>query len=309
VTEKRRWPSALFSSWRPLLGVVLLVVVLWRIGPDELVRALRALPASVAVPAAVLAIVPPICHAWRWRRLLALAAAPVPLREAVRVTVAASVANYLLPAFGWAPAKVLTARQWLGVGARQALPTLVIEQVLDLAVLAGLAIVGFAGVKVATGSLLLPASAQKPAVLVPVVLLASALVAMRSDRLRRFVAEAIAVGWGVVRVLWHDPVVWLATAGRWSAELTLLALLVYAARLPLDWRGLAFLLGVPGIVGVLSPIPGGLGVREATGVLLARWVGWSPVTIAAVLAGQRLATLAGLGVVGIAASLVRRTHP
>jgi uncharacterized membrane protein YbhN (UPF0104 family) len=279
------------------------------LGPAELGRALGAIPVPVLVPAAALATLLPLCHAWRWRRLLEIADQRVPLLEAIRVTVAASAANYLVPAFGWAPAKVVATRQWLGIGVRRTLPTLVIEQALDLAMLASCVLVGFWQIR--------------PTVVVPITLVSfrvrsvlgmlmlagvagAGLAAALSVRVRKFGLEVVTVVYGVLRETWRDPIVWLATTGRWSAELLVLALLVAAARLPVDWGALFVLLGGPGIVGALSPIPGGLGIREATGVLLARWLGWDPVVVGAVLAWQRVVTLIGLGAVGVVTSIARR---
>ncbi|MCX2727427.1 lysylphosphatidylglycerol synthase transmembrane domain-containing protein [Thermomicrobium sp. 4228-Ro] len=296
-------------AWRLAAGVAILALLLWRLGPAELGRALGAMPVSVLLPAAALATLLPLCHAWRWRRLLEIADQRVPLLEAIRVTVAASAANYLVPAFGWAPAKVVATRQWLGIGVRRALPTLVIEQALDLAVLASCALVGFWQIRPTVVVPITLVSFRTRSVLGMLVLAGVAgagLAAALSARVRKFGLEVVTVGYGVLRETWRDPVVWLATVGRWGVELLVLAWLVAAARLPVDWGGLFVLLGGPGIVGALSPIPGGLGIREATGVLLARWLGWDPVVVGAVLAWQRLVTLTGLGAAGVVTSIARR---
>jgi len=305
VSTGQRWSRV----GRLAAGVVLLVLLLWRLGPAELGRALGTMPLAVLLPSAVLATLLPLCHAWRWRRLLEIAGQRVPLLEAIRVTVAASAANYLVPAFGWAPAKVVATRQWLGIGVRRALPTVVIEHALDLAMLASCALVGFWQIRptAVVPITLLPFRARSMlGMLVLAGVAGAGLAAVLSGRVRKFGFEVLTVGYGVLRETWRDPVVWLATIGRWSAELLVLALLVAAVQLPLDWGALFVLLGGPGIVGALSPIPGGLGIREATGVLLAHWLGWDPVGVGAVLAWQRVATLTGLGAVGVMASIVRR---
>jgi len=305
-TERFRSPA-----WRLLAGIVLLALVLWRLGPAEVLRATRAMSVDVLVPALLLAMLPPLCHAWRWHRLLETVQQRIPFLDAVRVTVAASTANYLLPAFGWAPAKVVTSRRWLGIGVERSLPTLVIEQALDLGVLAFCAAIGLWRSGSVPRALVSASFFRERSVLGILVLAGVAgavLVAALSARVRRFGRGVMTSGQRIVRVAWRDPVVWSTTSGRWGAELLLLALLVHAAQLPFGWGDLLVLLGAPGIVGALSPIPGGLGVREATGVLLAGWLAWDPPTVGAVLAWQRLMTVLGLGLVGVGTSLVRRAQ-
>ncbi|MCX7622679.1 MAG: flippase-like domain-containing protein [Thermomicrobium sp.] len=297
------------ARWRPLAGVLPLAAVVWRLGPDELLAASTGMSLVLLLLATLLATVPPLCYAWRWQRLLAVADAPVSLPEAVRVTVASSAANYLVPAFGWAPAKVLATRRWLGIGVRRTLPTLVVEQALDLGALLGLAVVGLAGsplerLRSASAPLVRPLPLLALGFTVAFVLLA--LVLSFSERARRWGRDRGVVGLRAVRDFARDPAVWLATLGRWGAELALVALLVEGAGARLGWRDLCVLLSAPSLVGLLSPIPGGLGVREAAGVLLARWAGWDPVTIGAALAWQRIVALAGLGLVGLASDMVRR---
>jgi hypothetical protein len=119
-----------------LVGIGLLTAVVWRLGLTTFLQALGELPLGVLPLAVAIGAVPPVCYAWRWRRILELADQPISLVEALRVTVAATTANYLVPAFGWAPAKIALTRRWLRMGVTQTVPSVVLEQLIDLTVLA-----------------------------------------------------------------------------------------------------------------------------------------------------------------------------
>ncbi|MCS7050858.1 MAG: lysylphosphatidylglycerol synthase domain-containing protein, partial [Thermomicrobium sp.] len=112
--------------------------------------------------------------------------------------------------------------------------------------------------------------------------------------------------WVVVGRVSRDPVVWAATAGRWGAEFLLLTLLVQASGLSLSASAIVTLIGVSSFIGLVAPVPGGLGAREAAGVVLATAYGWSPVGVGAVLVWYRIAAVIGLAVVGVGSALAWR---
>jgi uncharacterized membrane protein YbhN (UPF0104 family) len=64
--------------------------------------------------------------------------------------------------------------------------------------------------------------------------------------------------------------------------------------LQIGWAGLIVLLAVPALAGALVPIPGGIGIREASGVAIAAWLGIDPAVAGAILVWHRAVTLLGL---------------
>ncbi|MCM8745175.1 flippase-like domain-containing protein [Thermomicrobium sp. CFH 73360] len=309
MTQTARRRRTLQRSWRLLVGVTLVAVVIWRLGPRQLFTALTTVSPVVLLPAMMVGCLPPVFHAWRWRRLLEISEERVSILDAVRVTVAASVANYALPAFGWAPAKVVATKRWLGIQATSSVPTVLIEHALDSAVLLFLGFTGLValGVPVRVLTVNLPNDTQGWFVVFGATAFGLAVAALAGLRWgSRLVVTSVRQGYRVVRTLWRDPVVWIATVGRWGAEFVLLAILTWATGLHLPVAALLVLLGLPGILGLLAPVPGGLGIREATGVVLATALGLGAVGVVAVLTWQRLAALAGLAIVGVASSFVRR---
>ncbi|MFN3337577.1 MAG: lysylphosphatidylglycerol synthase transmembrane domain-containing protein, partial [Thermomicrobium sp.] len=135
MTQTAHARKTIRHHWRLLAGIALVALVFWRLGPHQVFTALTTLSPFALVPAVMVGCLPPVFHAWRWRRLLEISEGRVSILDAVRVTVAASVANYALPAFGWAPAKVVATRRWLGIQAASSVPTVLIEQALDSMVL------------------------------------------------------------------------------------------------------------------------------------------------------------------------------
>ena len=292
-----------------LVGIGLLTAVVWRLGLTTFLQALGELPLGVLPLAVAIGAVPPVCYAWRWRRILELADQPISLVEALRVTVAATTANYLVPAFGWAPAKIVLARRWLRMGVTQTVPSVVLEQLIDLTVLAvlggsGLVLIGKLPIPLRSGTF-----AVFAAVVVAVVLLLGVLGSVvRRGRLTRM-RRLLSVSWLFVATMLGDPLVWSATAGRWAAELFVLGLLAALSGLQIGWAGLIVLLALPALVGALVPIPGGIGIREASGVAIAAWLGIDPAVAGAILVWHRAVTLLGLAGVGVVSAVAGEARP
>lgn len=303
-----RWCSARVvksaGAWRILLGSLILAVVVWRIGPSLLVREFLAVPWWVITVALPLGSLLPLCYAWRWQRLLQVSGMSIPFGDALRVTVAASLGNYVLPAFGWVPTKVAVTRQWLGVGLGHSIPTVVLEQAIDLAVVTTFGVTGLLRSGLLLGGIAeVPDLAQRALFLAVVAGMGVSLTLtlfLWSPKRRKawyWLVQLLSLVWS----LRSDWQVWSATVSRWFVEFLLLLLLAWSNRLQLGFAHVLIFLGVPGLIGLVAPVPGGLGVREGTGVSLAYFLGFSPAAVAAVLTWQRLVSVLGLGIAGIVA--------
>jgi len=287
------------------IGAALLALLVWRVGPRGFWEALASLPLLLVPVLAVLGIVPPVSYARRWRRILQCWGAEVTGWEALRVTVAASLANYALPVFGWAPAKMLAGWRWLGIGPRRVAVSLLLEQGLDVLALGLLAIVA---------SLALAASGR--AEVLPVLPGLGGWVLIAGVLSGVVVVSAVVFGYRKWRAQVVQLVQELTVAGdravlgwtvlRWLAEAVILASLLVALGVPVDPRFVVLLLALPALAGLLVPVPGGLGVREATVIGLGALVGMDPVRLGAVAAWHRMALLLGLALAGCSILMGRR---
>lgn len=302
--------AARHAGWLVAGLVLLALVVLWA-GRSGLTLAApwRTSPALLLL-ALVPSTIAPIVHAWRWQRMLLVLDQGLPLRAALRATVAATLVNYTVPGYAWAPVKGLVARQAYGVALTRSAPTLAVEQALDAAALA---------LGAGLGLLLMPglaaqAQLQPPRGVFWLVLPAgAALVALAAlRRSGRFDAHLAALRSSGRQLLGSRALYpWLAslTLARLVCDLVSFRLVAATLGLRLDPAQLLLLASLPALAGLAVPIPGGLGIREggvvAIGTLLGLPVG--PLAGAALL--HRAALLAGLPLALIICSIAPRSRP
>jgi uncharacterized membrane protein YbhN (UPF0104 family) len=289
---------------------LLALVVLWAGWSGLTLAALQEASPALLLLALLPAAVAPVVHAWRWQRMLLVLDQVMPLRAALRATVAATLANYAVPGYAWAPVKGLVARQAYGVALTRSAPTLAVEQALDAAALA---------LGVGLGLLLMPGLAvraqfQPPRDVFWLVLPAgAALVALpalrRSGRFNAHLAALRSSGRQLLGSRALHP--WLAslTLARLVCDLVSFWLVAAALGQRLDPAQLLLLASLPPLAGLVTPIPGGLGVREggvvAVGTLLGLPAG--PLAGAALL--HRTVLLAGLPLALVTCSIAPRSRP
>lgn len=289
---------------------LLALVVLWAGRSGLALAALQGASPALLLPALLPAAAAPVAHAWRWQRMLLALDQALPLRAALRATVAATIANYAVPGYAWAPVKGLVARQAYGVGLPRSAPTLAVEQALD----AGALILGGG-----LGLLLMPGLAAQAQFQPPKGMLwlglpaGAALIALAAlRRSGRFVTHLAALRSSSRQLLGSRALYpWLAslTLARLVCDLVSFWLVAAALGLRLDPAQLLLLASLPALAGLAVPIPGGLGVREggvvAVGTLLGLPAG--PLAEAALL--HRAVLLAGLPLALITFSIAPRSRP
>ncbi len=298
-------------AWRVawlLGGLGLIAVVVLQVTRSGLALATLQVANPVLLLLALLpASVAPVAHAWRWKRMLLVLGQTLPLRSALGATVAATVANYAAPGYAWAPVKGLVARQAYGVGLLRSAPTLVIEQALDAAMLVVGAGFGFVLAPGLVGgwSLRPPFAALGVAVLVGAAL--AALVVGGRRRHPRF-SVLRSSGYQLLRARSLYP--WLASLSllRWVADLASFWLVAAALGLRLEFGRLLVLTNLPALAGMVSPVPGGLGIREGSVLAAGSALGLSAGTLALVALLHRTVLLAGLPLALVVSSLVSRSR-
>lgn len=286
--ERRRW-SLIALVWGPIILVVLAVLASGEasrvgdaLGAARLPLVIALLPIGLALP---------LVHARRWQLMLASIGESVGLRDAIEMTVTASMVNYAIPGYSGSPTKGALVRQFHGVGFRRSIPTLAAEQVLDVFALAVGSVVGVA-LALAGGADLSGLTDRSAAESIGVVLVAAAVIlsvlAVLLRRYGRGFAEALLE---TTRLLVRDrqlrlPLTWL-TLAYWA--LNVLAIWAAAEAVGITLHPVALLLisNVPLLLGLLSPLPGGIGVREGAMTVIAGALSISATGILAAAVIQR----------------------
>lgn len=284
--SRPRWRSLLLV-WGPLTVALLALVASGQAG--AVARAIGDARVGPLLALLGVGVALPVVHARRWQTMLRSVAADVPLPHAVEMTVTASLVNYAVPGYAGSPVKGVLARQLHDVGFGRSLPTLAAEQVLDAAALtlgaaAGLALAGPSALAW-VGELDGP---SWPAVLTGGAVAlggvgAAVLVVRRYAA--RFVERVLASG----RMLAADRGRWvpvlLLTVAYWGLNIAAVWLGARAVGLTLGPVALLLLANVPLLVGLASPLPGGLGLREGAMAGIAGVIG---VPVAAIVAAAVL---------------------
>lgn len=123
------------------ISVLLLGLLLWHVSLPDLLANLRRTHWGLFAVALVLFIPQTLAIAWRWKQLVA-PFAPLPLAESVRLVLAGSTMNLVLPGKmgdltkGWFLAKQGAVSKPLGLG------VVVFEKMLDVAALAAFMLIG-----------------------------------------------------------------------------------------------------------------------------------------------------------------------
>jgi uncharacterized membrane protein YbhN (UPF0104 family) len=242
------------------------------------------------LPLLLIGLALPVVHARRWQIMLRSLGHDLPLDSALDLTISSTMINYAAPGYLWSPAKGLMARQLYGIGLARSVPTLAVEQVLDaLALVVGTAVGLLLAGPAISHSLVDHLRTPSPWAVVATVLfivlgaLAASLIAWRYGR--RFSATALEAG----RLLARDsslrvPVLGL-TAGRWLLDTAAIWLAAKAAGVSLGIAGLILMSNLPLLIGLLSPMPGGIGFREGA---MAGVAGVLAISVSAILAAAIL---------------------
>lgn len=295
-TRRHRWIAAALL-WMP---VALGLAVLAATGEaGAVVKALSGTQPAWLAGLLLIGLLLPVVHARRWRALLRAVRADVPLLEAIDMTVSASLMNYALPGYVGSPTKGILTRQLHGVGLGRSAPTLAVEQVLDALSLTigaaiGLLLVGPAGLGWVRHAL----DRSTMVALIGAVLMLGAvgvaafLVGRRHGR--RFITALAESS----RMLASDRSqrgrILLLTFTYWLLGLSSVWIAAAAVGLRLGPPSLLLVGNLPMLLGLLSPVPGGVGLREAAMAATAGAIGVPVAGIVAAAVLQRAILVAAL---------------
>lgn len=250
----------------------------------------------------------------RWHALARMAGGSVPAATAAEVFLTSVVVNYAAPIGLAVPTRAALSKRDLGLSVSASGAVVLWEALLDLGILAA---VGLLWILLGGGEALAAVAAEgrdwalAAAVLVALVTIGAAAIVVFSrrvrERARRFGGEALALP------LRRPIPALLALALSlvfWALQAAILRLLLegFGAGTPSPTLVLG-LLGWPTFIGMISPVPGGAGVREALMVAVA---GLARVDGAAVLLAAlayRVTLFVTLPFVFLAARGWRALHP
>lgn len=308
-SPERRLARGVGVAW---IGAALglLVVVLVQAIPSG--RAL-ANTGSVNLSPLLLALLPacaaPVAHAWRWAQMLATLGERLALGPALRATIVATLANYAVPGYAWAPVKGLVARRVYGIGLVRSAPTLVLEQGLDVVMLVAGTALGFLLMPGMAGQWRPWLPSHRPTIVLLAFAALLALMVVRHSERWRYALGMVRLNWQ--RLLGSRPLYpWLVglTVLRWAADLASFWLVASALGLDLSLARLLVLVNLPAVAGVVAPVPGGLGVREGSVLAVGSALGLGGGSLALAALVHRIVLLAGLPLAFLLTLLLPRSR-
>jgi glycosyltransferase 2 family protein len=301
--------ARLLFQWS--IPVVLLAAFVWTGQFGESMSTLRELQLVWTVPLVLVGIALPVSHAWRWCFLLKRTGSNLPLPAATRITALSSLLNYAAPGFLGAPAKAIFARNERKIEISRSLPTLIAEQLLDAALLllAGTLAIIIAGpivIELVTNSLRFELQIWTIVAVAGACLLLVVLWLL----IRRVLPNFLSATANATRTLLstRDSIrpIGALTATRWLLDMLAIAIASAAVGLRLGLVDILLLANLALLAGMIAPVPGGLGVREAVMVAIAGVIGVTAPAIVAVSIVHRAGLAFGLLVVLIAGRLLDR---
>jgi glycosyltransferase 2 family protein len=294
-----------------LVPIVIIAIFLLTGQLDSAIHALAEVSPVWAIPLVIVGVALPMSHAWRWCFLLERSGARIRLVASARITSLASLINYAAPGFLGAPTKAILARNGHQIPISRSIPTLAIEQVLDAA---ALALAGFVSVLIA-GPLVVDAMSSAISrddtiimVIGAIAVTAALFVALVIGRrmLPAFMAALREATTASIQSSAHRTPIALLTLTRWVLDMVAVGIASVAVGLRLGVFEILLLANLSLLAGLIAPVPGGLGVREAVMASIAGVIGVSIPAILALSVLHRAGLAIGLPIVIVASRLFDR---
>ncbi len=280
-----------------LVGLVVATGLLWLTGVladtwDGLANA-KPLPLVLVV---VVGMTLPLVHAWRWQIVMRSLDISLTLGEACDITVSSALVNYASPGFVGASAKAVLANQTRSVPYSASALSIGFEHSLDLGLMATSAtivilIIGPSAFRDAASPLEELASAGVIIIALAVVAIGMAL-AWRLGALtylRSLGSSARQLGSRV-----NPLTIGSLTLLYWFLQIVVSGLMFWALGINFKVINVLAVVTVPGLAGMVAPLPGGVGVREAVTVALTTVTGVGAATLVTLAIVQRVLLVASL---------------
>jgi uncharacterized membrane protein YbhN (UPF0104 family) len=271
-----------------LVSLGLALALVWKQGRSaEIIADLRRIDPAFIGGVLALYAVGPVLQCVRWDALARMVGAPSRLRKAAELFLTSVIVNYAAPIGLAVPTRAALTKRDLGLSAGASGAVVIWEALLDVACLGALAVVwlAFGDLDVLHDVVRDGREAGIAGAVVFAGVAAVALILWRSSGARRRVKDGLAkLGRFPIQEPRRAAEALLLTIGYWAVQAVVFWLLLGALGVRADAMLVIGLIGLPVLVGMLSPLPGGAGVREAlmVGVARAQGVDATAVLVAAV---------------------------
>ena len=279
------------------IGIVVALGALWFSGVlDDAwdgVRTAKPLPLVLVV---LIGMASPLVHAWRWKVVMQSLDVDLSIGEACDITVSSSLVNYASPGFVGASAKAVLANQTRSVPYSSSALSIGFEHTLDLslmAISAGLVILIIGPEAFREAATPLESLASIGFLIIALVVIAIAVgLAWKLGALhylRRMASSARQLGVKVNRLA-----VGFLTFLYWFLQVVVGGLMFWALGIDFNPIDVLAIVTVPSVAGMLAPLPGGVGVKEAVTVALTTVTGIGAATLITLALVQRVLLVASL---------------
>ncbi|HEU5430583.1 MAG TPA: lysylphosphatidylglycerol synthase transmembrane domain-containing protein [Thermomicrobiales bacterium] len=271
-----------------LVSLGLALALVWKQGrSSEIVADLRRIDPAFIVGVLAIYAIGPALQCVRWDALARMVGAPSRLQKAAELFLTSVIVNYAAPIGLAVPTRAALTKRDLGLSTGASGAVVVWEALLDMACLGALALVwlAFGDLDVLHDVGRNGREAEAVGIVAVAGAAIVALILWRSPRARRRLKDGFAsLGRFPLQRPRRAAEAALLSVGYWLLQGVVLWMLLGALGVRADAMLVIGLLGLPVLAGMLSPLPGGAGVREAlmVGVARAQGVDATAVLVAAV---------------------------
>jgi len=295
VVPRRRWFSPILAVPTPVIfgvAAALAVLLLWRQGGlVEIMDSLRDVHPGRVVAILVVYAGSILLLGVRWHALVRMAGGDPPWTSSAEVFLTSVIVNYAAPIGLAVPTRAALTIRDLGLSPSQSGAVVGWEVALDLV---ALSLISAAWLIVGGSDLVQTMTVDGRVLLLAALLGAIGAVAMyfatRSAAIRSRIAPL--AGRMLSSPVEHPVLALVAvvlTGGFWSTQVGIMAALLALFGTSVSLQLLLGVMGVPVLVGMLSPVPGGAGVREALMAAAARLGGTPAGSVVLAAVAYRLA--------------------
>ncbi len=259
----------------------------------QTMRSAKPLPLLLVV---VTGMTLPIVHALRWRVVMRSMDVEILPSDAADITVSSSLLNYASPGFVGASAKAILANRTQQAPFRATALSIAFEHSLDLTLMvissaAAILILGPSRFRDALEPLERYANVAT-AIVSLIVLLIVTLVVLKYG-LWRYVQNAFRTVVTIGRRVDTRQVALLSLI-YWLLQVVVGLLLFWSLSLPLNPVNIVAIVTIPTLAGMLAPVPGGVGVREAATLALTTVTGVGATALLSLAILQRVLLIGSL---------------
>lgn len=295
MTAKRQSRFAVpIAFWA---GLVAAAAVLWLTGIfNDAWSSLASAQLAVLILVVLVATALPLIHAMRWRLVMSSLGNRLTAAEAADLTVSSALLNYASPGFIGASAKAILANRTNKVPYNHSVVSIAFEHGLDLILLVGGSVIAILLLGASNFSGLFSFGGWLPSPFIGGLITLGILVALYlilRTRLRGWAEQGLTAVKTVGRRVDRTGVA-LLTFLYWLMQAVVVGLLFWALHIPIQITDILALSTLPLLAGMLAPLPGGIGAREAVIVALAVTTGISAGTLLSLAILQRVLLVASL---------------